>query len=1024
MMTVSLLLPSETTPPGDAPAHGSPAFAATPAPLGGDFLKFMGLAGQTAGDGAAATPLPVADARSRVVASAAPSADEPAKIPGRTSLAGGNQSAPSNQPTITDSVGASVASLRLALRASPAMPLSKPVKPGDKGVAAPTDLKTAQLVDLAQVKAIVGQNGPGSSSTIRLPQWPRQMTTPSLALPSEGKPPGRIPALGSLGYAAIPALAGGDSLKLMALPGKMGGKESKATPLAAAPGDDPVDACAENPAKTPAGTSQPSGVQTAPSSHGATATAVDASVPTPLSALLAAPTMPLPDPVKPAEKPVEAETDVKTAQSADMGQLPGTVGQSGRSKSPPIVRPAPGSPVANPPPAIQNKGAILDSAKTSLSDKWTPQAAPTPPQAPVLSGTPAVTKEAGPSISLPAAPSGTTNALVGATVSNPLPASSTMPPPKPLQPAENEVGTETDLKPAELLDKVQLTAAAGQSGRGESPAIVRPAPGSPVANPPPAIQNKGVILDSAKTSLSDKWTPQAAPTPPQAPALSGALAVTKEAGPSISLPAAPNGANVAANLLPSEGKPPGDGPVPASPGDPVIPAPVGADSLKFMGLSGKMGVEPGSETRLPAEEGWHVAADPAQASAQAPAKTPVGDPQSDGNQTAPPNDGTTADAVDTSLANPLPASSTIPPPKPLQPAENEVGTETELKIAELVEVGQVTGTGGQISRSGAPTVARPASGQQVDAQSGHAQSSVANPASASKGAIPDSAKISAWDKLMAEPAPSPQAPARPEQPTVTKEAALSISPSAAPGGTTVATNQERMKSAVKENEIAGSTVQDLPSASPIAPSAGGADSGSLAARASLPIEIDFSTGQDTAPQWMVLDMTPGGAPSSTLTTNAACAATPAAPLAEVERMISREVTMVRQSGAEALAVTLKVDSRTSLFLQLTNHNGQIEASVRCEKGGSAGLDTHWGELQESLARQNVQLLPLQDNSREQSKFQPQTAGDFDDYPPSQKHPRPADDTETPPSDKAMNAAIGVAKSKHHPHPRHGWEKWA
>jgi hypothetical protein len=603
--------------------------------------------------------------------------------------------------------------------------------------------------------------------------------------------------------------------------------------------------------------------------------------------------------------------------------------------------------------------------------------------------------------------------------------SSTIPPPKPLQPAENEVGTETDLKTAEPLDEVQLTAAAGQSGRGESPAIVSPAAGSPVANPPPAIQNKGAILDSAKTSLSDKWTPQAAPTPPQALAPPGAPVATREAGPSIPLPVAPNGASIAANLLPSEGKPPGDGPVPASPGDPVIPAPVGADSLKFMRLSGKMGVEPGSETRLSAEEGRHLAVDPAQVSAQAPAKTPVGDPHSDGNQTAPPNDGTTADAVDTSLANPLPASSTIPPPKPLQPAENEVGTETELKIAELVQVGQVTGTGGQSSRSGSPTVARPASRQQVDAQSGHAQSPVANPANANRGAIPDSAKTSAWDKLMAEPAPTPQAPARPGQPTVTRDAALSISPSAAPGGTTVATNQERMKSAVKENEIAGSTVQDLPSASQIAPSAGGADSGSLAAKGSLPIEIDFSTGQDTAPQWMVLDMTPGGAANSTLTANAASAATPAAaPLAEVERMISREVTMVRQSGAEALAVTLKVDSRTSLFLQLTNHNGQIEASVRCEKGGSAGLDTHWGELQESLARQNVQLLPLQDNSRDQSKFQPQTAGDFDDYPPSQKHPRPADDTETPPSDKAMNAAIGLAKSKHHPHPRHGWEKWA
>jgi hypothetical protein len=79
---------------------------------------------------------------------------------------------------------------------------------------------------------------------------------------------------------------------------------------------------------------------------------------------------------------------------------------------------------------------------------------------------------------------------------------------------------------------------------------------------------------------------------------------------------------------------------------------------------------------------------------------------------------------------------------------------------------------------------------------------------------------------------------------------------------------------------------------------------------------------------------------------------------QVERLISREVVMVRQSGAEALAVSLKVDWQTSLFLQLTNHHGQIEAAVRCESGEAGVLAAGWGQLQQSLALQNVQLLPL------------------------------------------------------------------
>jgi hypothetical protein len=174
---------------------------------------------------------------------------------------------------------------------------------------------------------------------------------------------------------------------------------------------------------------------------------------------------------------------------------------------------------------------------------------------------------------------------------------------------------------------------------------------------------------------------------------------------------------------------------------------------------------------------------------------------------------------------------------------------------------------------------------------------------------------------------------------------------------------------------------------------------------------------------MVLNITPA---SATTTANAVSPEIPAAfPLDAVERMITREVSMVRQSGAQALAVTLKVDSGTSLFLQLTNHNGQIEASVRCDQGG---LGAHWAELQESLARQNVQLLPLQENAREQSNLPAAASGDFDHQATSQKQPEPdlqhAAEQEPPPSDEAMNAAVGLAKSKHRQHSRHGWEKWA
>ena len=192
---------------------------------------------------------------------------------------------------------------------------------------------------------------------------------------------------------------------------------------------------------------------------------------------------------------------------------------------------------------------------------------------------------------------------------------------------------------------------------------------------------------------------------------------------------------------------------------------------------------------------------------------------------------------------------------------------------------------------------------------------------------------------------------------------------------------------------------------------------------------DFSDPREFPTQWLIADTAAKGAAAPTLTTNVAGGGVPSTGrIEQVERMITREVVMVRHFGAQALSVSLKVDARTSLFLQLTNHSGGIEASVRCEQGDARALGEHWGQLQDSLARQNVHLLPLEDKTlpaNPQSGTPGETSKNFQDGASAQQPPPhpPAPEAEKP-SDDAMNAAVGVTKSKSKGHHYHGWEKWA
>ena len=236
-----------------------------------------------------------------------------------------------------------------------------------------------------------------------------------------------------------------------------------------------------------------------------------------------------------------------------------------------------------------------------------------------------------------------------------------------------------------------------------------------------------------------------------------------------------------------------------------------------------------------------------------------------------------------------------------------------------------------------------------------------------------------------------------------------------------------MKSASQKNDFAGSAAQKLPPDQLTAPALAGAEAAIPAPKSRTP--TSFSDPREFSPQWMVLDTTAKGLAAPTLTTNVQAGSAPSsAALAQVERLIGREVLLLRDSGAQALAVSLKVDSQTSLFLQLTNHHGQIEVAVRCEEATPPPWTPTGGNCSNRSPAKTSNYCPW--------KTRPLPPASLPIFP--RKHPA-IPSTGRPPSirrrgrpppnqknpvDHAMNAAVGVSKSKSKSRHYRGWEKWA
>jgi hypothetical protein len=227
-------------------------------------------------------------------------------------------------------------------------------------------------------------------------------------------------------------------------------------------------------------------------------------------------------------------------------------------------------------------------------------------------------------------------------------------------------------------------------------------------------------------------------------------------------------------------------------------------------------------------------------------------------------------------------------------------------------------------------------------------------------------------------------------------------------GMAVAPSVERMKFVAEQNKIAGSAAQKLPPVTPIA-SAAAIKADAPSGKINLPVDFSAPT---SAEQISLINSAKAAAatPSDSVAVAAVQAPTQAN---RVEQLISREIVNFKSSGAGEVGVSLKIDAHTQLFLQLSYREGQMQAVLRWEKGDLPALTAHFGQLQESLARQNIQLQSSQGGSDWSRQGSPGRQ--------SQEQP-PAPEART--NDEVKTASSNQPQPKARTVSRQGWETWA
>lgn len=74
--------------------------------------------------------------------------------------------------------------------------------------------------------------------------------------------------------------------------------------------------------------------------------------------------------------------------------------------------------------------------------------------------------------------------------------------------------------------------------------------------------------------------------------------------------------------------------------------------------------------------------------------------------------------------------------------------------------------------------------------------------------------------------------------------------------------------------------------------------------------------------------------------------------------ISDQILEFKKIGADSMAVLLKPDEKTEIYLSVRSQSGHIEVSARLNAGDADLLNNHWGEIKSSLAKQGIELSDL------------------------------------------------------------------
>lgn len=97
---------------------------------------------------------------------------------------------------------------------------------------------------------------------------------------------------------------------------------------------------------------------------------------------------------------------------------------------------------------------------------------------------------------------------------------------------------------------------------------------------------------------------------------------------------------------------------------------------------------------------------------------------------------------------------------------------------------------------------------------------------------------------------------------------------------------------------------------------------------------------------------------------------------QILQSLTREVAQFKCYNAESMAVVLKPDAHTEIFLHLVTRNGQIDIQARFERGDFSALNGQWSQLQQTLAQQGVRLGSLQEGFHQPSSQTPAGGSDW------------------------------------------------